>query len=250
MKILVSISAAALPAALVLVLAATTVHAQTLTVSEGSSFGSGFFDGGTEGSFQSNVSHSYTVVGNRHAFNLRGDVTAQMSGTADLFGFQAAAFFTVTTGAAPVELSQIRVSYYGKEVLSGGSTAEYQATNFYRGLLYAPGFGSDFEYGQYLPDRTSQGVYVTNLGEPLGGTYLAANTPYQLYIDVYPVLRLLDYPPNSSMLGYSVEFGGTVAPWFEGVTVTFEATPVPEPASLLMLGTGIAALLARRRRGG
>jgi hypothetical protein len=52
------------------------------------------------------------------------------------------------------------------------------------------------------------------------------------------------------MLGYALEFGGTVAPWLDGLTVSFTAQPVPEPASLLMLGAGVAALLARRRRAG
>lgn len=59
-------------------------------------------------------------------------------------------------------------------------------------------------------------------------------------------MRISSYAPGSSMLGYAVAFGGDGAPAFDGVTVSFVATAVPEPASLLMLGAGVAALVARR----
>lgn len=235
---------------LVLMLLPAVSQAQPITVSADSSQGVGFFGEGTDGRYQSNVSHAFTSTGSAYSFNLRGDVTAQMSGTAEYFGFQAAAFFTLTTGAAPVQLSDITVSFNGKEVVSGGSTATFLAYNFYRAMVYAPGFGSDFEYATYLPDRTAQGVYVEDLSNALPGTLLAANTDYQLYIDVYPFLTVQDYPSSSSMLGYAMEFGGTVAPFYDGVTVSFTAAAVPEPAAWLLMGAGVAALLARRRRGG
>jgi hypothetical protein len=122
-------------AALAVLLVSTAASAQTLTIAGGAATSGADFSGGTAGTYQSNVSSSYSVEGSAYSFNLRGDVTAQMSGTADFFGFQAWAIFAVTTGAAPVQLTDITVSYNGKEVVSGGSTATYRADNFYRSLL-------------------------------------------------------------------------------------------------------------------
>ena len=232
-----------------LVLAAAASHAQTITVSGANSSFSAFFAGGTDGTYQSSVSHAYTVSDALYSFNLRGDLTAQMSGTADQFDFQAFAYFTLTTGAAPVQLTAITVSYNGKEVVSGGSTAEYTASNYYRAELFAPGFGSDFAHAAFLPDRSTQGIFIEALSTDLPTTILAANTPYRLHMGLYPILLVAEYPSSSSMLGYSVEFGGPIAQSFEGVTVSFLANPVPEPAGWLMLGVGLAGLLARRRLG-
>lgn len=222
--------------------------AQPITVDSSTSQYAGGFSGGTAGTFQADVSHSHVVSGADYSFNLRGDVTAQFLGTANFFSYQASAQFTLVTGAAPVRLSNIAVSYNAKEVPSGGSTATFTARQFYRGELYVPGFGQDFSYGSYLPDRTVQGVYIEDLRNTLANTYLAANTEYLLYMDVYPSVFVDAYPSSSSMLGYALEYGGTVAPVFDGLTVTFSAVAVPEPATGLLAAAGVLALGALRRR--
>lgn len=233
---------------LALLLACATSLAQPITVSNVSTGGGGAFSGGTDGSFQSNTSATHTVSDGAYSFNLRGDVTAQFNGTADYFGFQAAAFFTLTTGAAPVQLSDLSIAYNGKEVPSGGSTATYTATQFYRAMLYVPGFGEDAFYATYLPDRTTQGVYVVDESHALAGTILAANTAYQLYLDVYPIVRLSSYPPGSSMLGYALEYGGDVSPQFDGLSFSFSAAAVPEPSALWLFAAGALLLAGRRFR--
>lgn len=236
---------------LALFVASASALAQPITVSGASSQGTGYFDGGSAGTYQSNASHTNTVApgdasGLAYAFTLRGDVTAQLSGTATAFLYQSAAFFTLTTGAAPVQLSNITVSYNGKEVVSGGSTATFSARQFYRADLSTGSFGSDFYYGTYLPARTTPGVYIETLSTGLPTTLLAANTEYRLYMDVYPIIDVSAYPAGSSMLGYALEYGGEVAPWLGGLTVGFNALAVPEPGTALLFAAGVAALLRRR----
>ncbi len=230
-----------------LVIAAAS-FAQPISVSNDLSQGSGGFFGGTPGTFQSNVSHSHTISGSSYSFNLRGDVTAQMTGTATDFLHQSSVYFTLTTGAAPVLLSNIAVDYNGKEVVSGGSTATFTATNFYRAMLYFGTFAPDAEYATYLTNRTVQGVYIEDLSNGIPNTILAANSAYTLYMDLYPILNISSYPSNSSMLGYSVEFGGTVSPQYDGLTMRFDAEAVPEPTTMTLLGLGAAAIAARKRR--
>ena len=238
-------------AALALLLASAVAQAQAITVSDDVfSITDSVFGGGTPGRVQSNLSYSHQVAGDSYTFNLRGDVTAQMTGTATSFSFLGAAGFRLTTGAAPVQLSDITVRFNGKEVVSGGSAASFKASNVFQGSLNAPSFGYDFVVVHYLPDRTASGVFIDEVTFLRPSTLLAANTDYTLFLGVGPTLSIDSYPPTSSMLGYALEFGGTVAPWLDGLTVSFTAQPVPEPASLLMLGAGVAALLARRRRAG
>ena len=241
-------------AALALLLASAVVQAQPITVSNPVFTSFGDFFGGTPGTFQWNIGYAYSFpadsTGFDYAFNLRGDVTAQMTGTATLFAFQGTVGFTLTTGAAPVQLSDITVSFNGKEVVSGGSAASFTARNVFQASLNAPSFGYDFVVVHYLPERTASGVFIEEVTFLRPSTLLAANTDYTLFLSVGPTLSIDSYPPTSSMLGYALEFGGTVAPWLDGLTVSFTAQPVPEPASLLMLGAGVAALLARRRRAG
>lgn len=233
---LVLLMAAALPAA-----------AQPITVSDTSVQHNGYFAGGTDGTFQSNASFAYTALAGDYSFNLRGDVTAQFIGTANTFAHAGWIYATLTTGPAPVHLSDITLNYNGKEVPSGGSTAEFAATNFYRAYLYVQGFGDDLHSDNFLPARTTQGVYIEDRSTALPETFLAANTAYTLYMDVFPSVRVTSYPSSSSMLGYAVEYGGAVSPQFDGLTLSFHAVAVPEPAAVLLFGAGMALLVLRRR---
>lgn len=227
--------------------AAPPAVAQPITVSDVSVTHNGYWNGGTDGTVQSNASFNHSALDGDYRFNLRGDITAQFTGTADFFAHAAWVYATLTTGPAPVQLSDVVISYNGKEVPSGGSRAVYSAQNYYRAYLYVPGFGDDVSYETYLPARTTQGVYLEDLSNALPGTILAANTAYTLYMDVFPTLRLSSYPSSSSMLGYAVEFGGTVSPQFDGLTLSFNAVAVPEPGAGLLLAAGLAVVLKRRR---
>ncbi|MBL8305561.1 MAG: hypothetical protein JNM33_02610 [Rubrivivax sp.] len=234
--------------ALVLALAGPA-GAQPITVTDTFANDGVQFAGGTAGTYQSNVSFGHSAVAGQYSFNLRGDVTAQFTGTANYFSYQGYAYATLVTGAAPVQLSNITLSYNGKEVPSGGSTASFEAYNFYRAALYVSGFGYDVYGDSFLPPRTAQGVFIEDLSTSLAGTYLAANTSYTLYMDVFPYLNLASYPAGSSMLGYALEYGGTVSPAFDGLTLSFNAVAVPEPGAWLLLACGLVAVL-RTRRGG
>lgn len=227
--------------------AAPPAAAQPITVSDVSVQHNGYWTGGTDGTVQSNASFSHSELAGAYSFNLRGDITAQFTGTATFFAHAAWIYATLTTGPAPVQLSDVVLAYNGKEVPSGGSAAVYSATNFYRAYLWVPGFGDDLRLDVTLPDRTSQGVYIEDRSHPLPGTILAANTAYTLYMDVFPSLNLASYPSSSSMLGYAVEFGGSVSPQFDGLTLSFNAVAVPEPGAWALLLAGFAAIALKRR---
>lgn len=230
-----------------LFVAAVSASAQPITVTLQAPQAAGAFSGGTAGTFQSNVGFSHAIEGSAYRFNLRGDVTAQFTGTATDFSHQFWAFATLTTGAAPVLLSDIQVAFNGKEVPSGGSTASYVTRQFYRALVYVPRFGPDISFDTYLPDRTTQGVYIEDRTHDLPWTILAANTSYRLYMDVWPDVRINSYPPGSSMLGFAAEFGGSVSPGFKGLTLSFNAVAVPESGTWLLMGLGLAVLGRVRR---
>jgi len=227
-------------------LAALPAAAQPITVSDVSVTHNGYWIGGTDGTVQSNASFSHGALAGDYSFNLRGDITAQFTGTATFFAHAAWVYATLTTGPAPVLLSDVALAYNGKEVPSGGSTAVYSASNFYRAYLWVPGFGDDLRLDVSLPGRSTQGVYIEDRSDLLPDTILAANTAYTLYMDVFPSLNLGSYPSSSSMLGYAVEFGGSVSPQFDGLTLSFNAVAVPEPGPWLLFGTVLAAVALRR----
>lgn len=226
---------------------ATSAFAQFTSITEsGITTGS---NGSLEGTVQSNESQSHEVSGNLYQFHVKGDIFFQAAAGTGQRVFQTFAYFTITTGNAPVLLENIELRWNGKEVNSGGVGASVNSINFIRGQIFASGFGTDTGAGSYLTQRDGQGIWIEDLSldSTPSPTILNANTAYTVYMDVFPIYNVTEFPQNSSQAGYNLEFGGLHST-FDGLTYQFNATAVPEPATMSILGVAAVAALARKRR--
>jgi hypothetical protein len=117
-------------------------------------------------------------------------------------------------------------------------------------------FSGDFDFS---PLGVNQTVTSTQSGgDVFGQTYTAANVLAQFTGTASSFEDLFYYTITSTILGYSggnVTAGQTTAAALNGsITYTYDPTqtppltPTPEPASLLLVGTGALGLLTRMRK--
>ena len=163
---------------------------------------------------------------------------------------------TITASNARVAITEIEggapsAAFFDLDLTStdlatpiGGGGAQHFAGSF--SLTSGPGdSGTNFLSGNFSD---------IVLGVGPGGD-LAAGSPPDLISFTSDVIADL-LPPSAIALGFagltpafSID-GNTIGSFTSSVAGTFSASPVPEPASLGLLGVGVAGMLFMRRRRG
>ena len=166
--------------------------------------------------------------------------------------------FSVQIGDFPVALTDLVANYNGKSVLA---TADPDDSLFGVGrwLLYevddADGSGFwDPGEGTFLIDSFANSVFteffgegVNNYNEALLLTETFIIGPNTVYLFEQLTLMHTDYTIGITQPNIKVTQENHV-PTFNGHTLAFTHTPIPEPATLAVLGLGVLALLRRRKK--
>ncbi|MBC8105485.1 MAG: PEP-CTERM sorting domain-containing protein [Anaerolineae bacterium] len=204
-----------------------------------------------------------TVSAQSHTFNF-DDGTDQGWGLG--FGDDASASFAIVNAAGSNRMVVPKGAFQSAGVATGnpGSTfyqamlaasaneALYQVTYDWR--VDTAGWGANsgtfFQLGSFV--NTGSGYYAQNFGAvkevELNGTQLASGGVFSGTVTYNMAAVLYNMPAGETFFRFGVIMNGdgsAQAVQYDNITIS----PVPEPASMALLGLAVPAMMIRRRRG-